>query len=139
MTTTVVYRNRSTEVEDAAAEGDRLWLSSNDLYKATGWELKPEGACQGDVCIPLPRGRESEFVRQGGGFNLPALAGLLEEPVLHDEQGSVWVFGESARARRDALASLEAPDFVLPDLDGQLHSLSEQRGKKILLVSWASW
>ncbi|TAJ31410.1 MAG: redoxin domain-containing protein, partial [Reyranella sp.] len=35
--------------------------------------------------------------------------------------------------------SLEAPDFTLPDLDGKTHSLAEQRGKKVLLVSWASW
>ena len=37
------------------------------------------------------------------------------------------------------LTSLDAPDFSLPDLDGKMHSLSEHRGKKVLLVSWASW
>jgi len=37
------------------------------------------------------------------------------------------------------LRSLEAPDFTLPDLDGKLHSLSDYRGKKVLLMSWASW
>jgi cytochrome oxidase Cu insertion factor (SCO1/SenC/PrrC family) len=43
----------------------------------------------------------------------------------------------SERARR--LASLEAPDFTLPDVDGRPHTLSGFRGKKVLLVAWASW
>ena len=33
----------------------------------------------------------------------------------------------------------EAPDFTLPDAAGRLHRLSEHRGKKVLLVTWASW
>jgi peroxiredoxin len=37
------------------------------------------------------------------------------------------------------LQSLEAPDFTLPDLDGKTYSLSQFRGKKVLLLSWASW
>jgi peroxiredoxin len=34
---------------------------------------------------------------------------------------------------------MEAPDFTLPDLRGRLHSLRDQRGKKTLLIAWASW
>jgi len=49
------------------------------------------------------------------------------------------VLGESAQARGEALRSLEAPDFTLPDLAGRPHSLSAHRGKKVLLVTWASW
>ena len=45
----------------------------------------------------------------------------------------------SARERGERLASLEAPDFELPDLSGQLHRLSDQRGKKVLLIAYASW
>jgi peroxiredoxin len=37
------------------------------------------------------------------------------------------------------MTSLEAPDFTLPDLEGALHSLSDHRGKKRLLIAWASW
>jgi len=33
----------------------------------------------------------------------------------------------------------QAPDFALPDLAGRTHTLAEHRGKKILLVAWASW
>lgn len=33
----------------------------------------------------------------------------------------------------------EAPDFTLADIDGASHRLSDFRGKKVLLVFWASW
>jgi len=46
---------------------------------------------------------------------------------------------ESARERQAALASLEAPDFALPDPTGRMHRLSDYRGKKVFLVTWASW
>jgi len=136
----VLYKDRAGEAPGTRGEGDNLWLPLGELAATTGWELKPEGACLGEVCVPLPRGREAEFVRAGGGqFNVAALARLLGQPVVHDDAHGVWAFGESAETRRETLASLEAPDFTLPDLDGRLHSLAEQRGKKVLLVSWASW
>jgi peroxiredoxin len=37
------------------------------------------------------------------------------------------------------LASLEAPDFALPDWQGRPHRLSHYRGRKVLLATWASW
>ena len=60
-------------------------------------------------------------------------------PVAVDPEEAAAYLGVPARARAAALASLEAPDFTLPDLDGRLHSLSEHRGKKVLLVAYASW
>lgn len=138
--TTILYQGRRAEVAEAVTEGDDLWLPVGELAGATGWELKPEGACLGDLCVPIPAGREAEFMRdEGDRFNVAALARLLDEPAARDEEGTVWAFGPSADARVEQLASLEAPDFSLPDLDGRMHSLSEFRGKKVLLVSWASW
>jgi hypothetical protein len=60
-------------------------------------------------------------------------------PVAVDPEEGAAYLGVPAGARAAALASLEAPDFTLPDLDGRLHSLSEHRGKKVLLVAYASW
>ena len=42
------------------------------------------------------------------------------------------VFCDSALATDDA-------DFTLPDLGGQLHSLSDYRGKWVLVNYWATW
>ena len=140
MSTVIIYGDRAPEVVGAKAEGDNLWLAAIDLARASGWELKPEGACKGDICVPIPPARESDFVRDGGrSFNLAALARHLGQPLVHDDGNGVWFFGEGAAARRSTMASLEAPDFELPDLDGKMHRLSDYRGKKVLLAAWASW
>jgi AhpC/TSA family len=140
MSVTIIYGDRSASVANATAEGNNLWLSLDDLRATTGWELKPQGACLGEVCVPIPAGRETDFIRADRNqFNLAALARQLNQPVVHDDAYAVWFFGEAVNARDNAMQSLQAPDFTLPDLDGRLHSLSEYRGRKILLVSWASW
>ena len=67
------------------------------------------------------------------------LAARGDRPLAVDHEERVACLGVAAATRSAALASLEAPDFALPDLAGRLHTLSEQRGRKILLVAWASW
>ena len=97
--------------------------------------------CRGELCYPLPPTRQSEILRLRSGqswFNLTAFARMLSQSVAHDAAHSFWYFGVRPDQRRQ-LASLEAPDFTLPDLDGKLHSLSDFRGKKVFLVTWASW
>jgi len=36
-------------------------------------------------------------------------------------------------------AAPSAPDFTLPDLEGQMWSLSQFRGRPVLLFFWATW
>jgi len=135
---TVLTERGEFDVATAGAGGEDLWLSTRDAAEITGWVLKPEGLCKGEVCVPLPRGRESEFVRDGQ-VNVTTLWRHLSQPVVHSDRGSVWVLATSGRDRAVALRSLEAPDFTLPDPSGRLHSLSDYRGKKVFLVTWASW
>jgi hypothetical protein len=139
MTTTLVLSERGAiEVAGARAEGDRLWLAPDDLTRATGWELKPEGLCRGSVCVPVPAGRGEALVRDGR-IDVAAFWRHLDRPLAHSADASVWSLGEGAAERAASLRSLEAPDFSLPDRDGRMHALSDHRGKKVLLVSWASW
>ena len=100
--------------------------------------MKPEGFCKDDVCVPTPLGEADRFVR-GGAINVSAFWKLMGRPVVRSEAADVWLLSESANLRNDALLSLEAPDFTLPDLDGDLHSLSDFLGKRVLLITWASW
>jgi hypothetical protein len=139
MPATIIYSDKTTIVPSASPQRDDLWLSTSDLTRATGWELKPQGACLGERCVPLPQGREADFIRSNGDFNLATFARHLDQPVAHDDQHAVWSFGQAPEAIAGQLHSLEAPDFTLPDLDGKMHSLSDYRGKKVLLLSWASW
>ncbi len=59
---------------------------------------------------------------------LVALACLLVSPV------SGWSMGERVPA-----TGMPAADFTLPDLHGQPQSLSQYRGKVVLLNFWATW
>jgi len=137
MSVTIIYGGRTISVASATTEGNDLWLSPDDLRAATDWELKPQGICRGEVCMPIPAGHETDFLRADGRqFNLAALARQLNQPVVHDDAHAVWFFGD---ANGSASQTLQAPDFTLPDIDGQLHSLSEFLGRKILLITWASW
>ena len=138
----IIYGEQVTTGVDADATGNALWLSGGDLKRVSGWEHKPDGFCKGEVCVPVPAARKSEFVAEGGGgvrYNLAALASLLGHPVATDTEHHAWCFGETASERRRILTALDAPDFSLPDLAGKMHSLSDYRGKKVFLVSWASW
>lgn len=73
------------------------------------------------------------------GVARATLAETSGRPVAIDRDERAAYLGVSAGERAKALSSLEAPDFTLPALDGRLHSLSEHRGKKVLLVAYASW
>jgi len=135
---TLLTESGDHEVKGAEPSTEALWCSASDALRATGWEAKPEGLCKGAVCVPLPAGREREFVGHDR-INLAALWRHLGQPAVRSERGDVWVLSESARERQAALASLEAPDFALPDPTGRMHRLSDYRGKKVFLVTWASW
>jgi hypothetical protein len=134
----IIFGERVTAGVDAKSTDGALWLSGDDLKRVSGWEFKPQGFCKGEVCVPVPDARKSEFVAHER-YNLAALANLIGQPVVSDAEHHAWCFGEAAAERKRMLTSLDAPDFSLPDLDGKLHSLSQFRGKKVLLVSWASW
>ena len=143
MPTAILYNSKDSVVDGAISDAGDLWLSLDDLERAAGWRLKPEGACLGDVCVPLPAARRQRFLRGEGTsdarFNLAELARLLGMPALHDSPTGTWCFGDRPAVRAQTMASLEAPDFALPDLTGKPHSLSDYRGQKIFMVAWASW
>ena len=133
---TVLTETRETQTR--AEPGAALWLSREDAERATGWQLKPEGFCKDDICVPTPAGRAAEFVRDGE-VNVSAFWELLGKPAAASDAGDVWCLGEDAQTRNDSLLSLEAPDFTLPDFSGKLHSLSDFRRQRVLLITWASW
>ena len=138
---TIIYDDVATEVANAREDAGQLWITAADLQRATHFEVKPQGVCRGALCFPLPKAKREQFLHEREGktwFNLNAFAALVNQPVAHDSALATWYFGLRGD-QRQTLASLEAPDFTLPDMSGKLHSLSDFRGKKVLLVTWASW
>ncbi len=139
---TIIYEDKPLHFERAIEDSNALWLDTSELKKLAGWELKPEGICRGDLCVPIPPGREEEFAAKRDGatwLNFSALADQMGKPWAGDFQNRVWYFGAEAADRGNALRTLDAPDFELPDLEGKLHRLSDYRGKKVFLLAWASW
>jgi hypothetical protein len=139
---TVLWGETATEVGPAPAASPDLWVTTADLTRATGFVLKPQGVCREELCFPIPKERKTEFLAdraQAPWFNLSAFARLLKQPVALDEALRVWYFGPRPDQQGAILASLQAPDFTLPDMEGKRHSLADFRGKKVLLVTWASW
>src|SRR5437660_3693181 len=111
---------------------DALDVDRGEWEKATGWLLKPQGACQGDVCVPLGDLGASQTV------DVAAVAERLGMPLVHDDEHGLWALGPATVTGR-ALTSAAAPDLELPDLDGRPFRLSSLRGQKVVLVAWASW
>jgi hypothetical protein len=129
----LLFDGRETQVE--AARGDALWLDARQLEAATGFHLEPQGFCRGELCVPVPPAEAGSF-RADGRANVLALAAQLRRPVVRDDAQGVISVGPEPGSR---LTGAEAPDFTLPDFDGVPHSLSQYRGKKVLILSWASW
>jgi AhpC/TSA family len=138
----VIYDGVPTEVTASSEASKDLWITMDDLKRATRFVVKPQGVCRDELCFPLPAKRKAEFISKRGAvtwFNLTAFAALVKQPVARDEKNGVWYFGKREDERGTYLASLEAPNFSLPDINGKMHSLADYRGKKVLLVTWASW
>jgi hypothetical protein len=141
-TRTVIYDGLATEVTAAADASPELWITTSDLTRATRFAIKPQGVCRDELCFPLPKSRTALFISRKGAttwFNLTEFARLIKQPFASDAKNGVWYFGPRATEQNGYLASLAAPNFTLPDLNGKVHSLADFRGKKVLLITWASW
>ena len=145
VTVTVLSGTRPPFEVAATPEGEALWVPADVVPAVTGFTLKPEGLCRDDRCVLVPEGlalrREgapTTLGRQDQG-DLTAVARVLGQAVVRDVAHAVWCFGDAGADRQAATHSLQAPDFTLPDLEGRPHALRDYRGKKVFLVSWASW
>jgi len=108
---------------------DRLDIGADSFAAGTGWAIKPEGACKGEICVPLPLDR---------GFDLVDTAKRLGMALVHNGGRGVWALGPESLTGR-TLVSPEAPDVVLQDMDGNDFHLASLRGEKVVIVSWAPY
>ena len=129
---TVLYGDRATPLDRIRPDARELWVRAADLPRINEFELKPQGACRADLCIPV-----SKDLRSGEWFNLTGFARRIKQAYAND--AGVWSFGEIPVVRGDFYQSRMAPDFAVPDRKGKVVHLSDFRGKKVLVVTWASW
>ena len=109
-----------------------LEIPRTEFESQTGWSLKPEGACKGDRCVPLP-----SIDLSARTVDIRLISDRLGMPIVHDEAYGLFALGPESGG--PLLASAECPDIVLPDLDGKDFAISSLRGRKVVIVSWASW
>lgn len=107
-------------------------LSPEELQRSTGWELKPEGLCRGDVCVPFESDDAAEV-------DVAAVASRVGMPLLRDETHDLWALGPEVEPGGRFLRDARFPDLTLPDLDGQPFSFASLLGRKVVMVAWASW
>lgn len=108
-------------------------VSAADFAAATGWDPKPEGLCRGEVCVPAPGS-----LRDDGTVDVLAAASRLGMPVVHDNEHALTAIGPGSTTGH-TLSSAAAPDPELIDRAGEPFRLSSLRGRKVLLVAWASY
>ncbi|MCC5874297.1 MAG: redoxin domain-containing protein [Gammaproteobacteria bacterium] len=135
--TTVLYQGNTIRLEETGS-GEGLLIRPEDLPLVNGFELKPEGACYQDMCIPL---NDRFFIERDGRqwFDLKAFADLIEQPCVADEEDRVWSFGEIPAKRESMMVDAMAPDFEVTDRQGNVVRMSDFKGKKALVVTWSSW
>jgi hypothetical protein len=131
-TATVLFGENAISLDKVRNDPQGLWIHSKDLPRVNEFEVKPQGACRADVCIPLPK-----TLKSGDWFNLTGFAHKIGQTVVADQ--NVWSFGEIPVLRGSFYNSRVAPDFAVPDRKGRVVHLSDFRGKKALVVTWASW
>ena len=113
---------------------ERLQVTPEEFAAATGWEIKPEGACQHEVCVPLPPLERDSI----GRIDARVVAERLGMPIAHDEAHGLWALGPRSGDHK-VLDSVRMPDLVLPTFDDGAFDVASLRGKKVVLIAWASW
>jgi hypothetical protein len=107
--------------------------TSQEFARFTGWDPKPEGMCQGDVCVPAPGARASD-----GTIDIDIAARALGMPLVRDDETGIAALGPASLTGR-ALTTAVAPDPELHTFDGATFRLSSLRGRKVVLAAWASY
>ena len=121
---------------ELSEQSGKVSVSNSELEQSTGWSLKPEGLCRDQVCVPV---LNVTALSQADQVDLSEFARLVQQNIVIDAQRKVVALGEQAQIRGTEMATLEAPDFTLPDIHGRLVSFSDYNRRKRLLLAWSSW
>ena len=135
MTQLTVIDESGSHPFDQVSFGE-VGVNADDFARATGWTLKAEGLCKGEICVPV---RESAAMSNGEAIDIAEFARVTGRNVIIDADRNVLAMGEQASSRSASMATLDAPNFTLPDINGNLVSLSDFAKRKKLLLAWSSW
>ena len=132
----VVNREGETMAVEIASNFGEFAISLDDFARATGWQLKPQGLCIDEICVPV---RDAKTLTNQTQIDLVEFARVTNQNIVVDQERKVAALGEHADTRSEAMTSLDAPDFRLPDIHGRQVSFSDFNRRKRLLLAWSSW
>ncbi len=132
----VINQEGATVSVEVVSNFGEFAVSLSDFAKATGWQLKPQGLCIDEVCVPV---RDSIRLTDSTSIDLVEFARATGQNIVVDRQRQVAALGERAESRGESMSSLAAPDFRLPDIHGRQVSFSDFNRRKRLLLAWSSW
>ena len=111
-------------------------IHTSALADRTGWSVTPEGACKGELCVPLPDGATGT----DGTVDVDVLAERLGMPIVVDDEHGLVALGPDTAVSGRALATAALPPIVLPDVrTGEPFDVGSLRGQKVVILAWASW
>lgn len=108
-------------------------VTADELAARTDWHPKPEGLCRGEVCVPAPGA-----LRDDATIDVEVVAARLGMPLVHDDAHGLWALGP-ATFNGTALSTAVAADPPLVTRSGGTFHLSQLRGRKVVMVAWASY
>lgn len=132
----VINREGKTTAVEVASNFGEFAISLDDFARATGWQLKPQGLCIAEICVPV---RDAKTLTNQTQIDLVEFARVTKQNIVVDQERKVAALGEHADTRSEAMTSLDAPDFRLPDIHGRQVSFSDFNRRKRLLLAWSSW
>ena len=130
--------NHTGEIAQAevGSEFGQFAIPLNDFEIITGWKLKPEGLCIDQICVAV---RDPKSLTNQTEIDLVEFARVTNQNIVVDQERKIAALGEHAGTRSEAMITLDAPDFTLPDIHGKQVSFSDFNRRKRLLLAWSSW
>ena len=102
MATLTVINEEAREVNGVVIDG-RVLIDAEELVTAIDWELKPEGLCRDDVCVPV---QDAQSLHVGDRVDLVAVSRALGRPIVIDSELGVIAVGLASEERKRALDGL---------------------------------
>lgn len=134
----VLASDQRFKLAGATVHDGHLRIPLQRIEAITGFTRKAEGLCTSTICIPTEK---SWFGGKGenGWFDLTLFAKAAGMALVAEAEHRAWSLSPANAVLAGGLAAGKAPDFGLPDRKGKTVRLSDFRGKKVLILTWASW
>jgi hypothetical protein len=110
-----------------------LRVPASEFSSVTGWDAKPEGMCRGEVCVPAPGALDN------GAVTIEMAAARLGMPIGHDTEHGVWSLGAATATGRTLATAVARFPSSLIDAMGRGFDFASLRGRRIIMIAWASW